>query len=68
VDGGLDDMTNYISGRYLLHVRPHSFDVHVRTATVGRLEIHLPGVNRVLYSDCKKKSSVFRGCIQRMQI
>lgn len=48
-------MVEYKSCRYLSACedfwRLYSFDIHVRMPSVERLEIHLPGMNRVAYSE-----------------
>ncbi|KAM0926706.1 hypothetical protein ACQ4PT_003685 [Festuca glaucescens] len=52
---GVDEVAEYKSCRYLSVCesfwRLYSFDIHVRTPSVERLEIHLPGMNRVTYSE-----------------
>jgi hypothetical protein len=52
---GVDEVAEYISCRYLSACeafwRLFGFDIHVRDPTVERLEIHLPGMNRVTYSE-----------------
>ncbi|PNT74536.1 hypothetical protein BRADI_1g16980v3 [Brachypodium distachyon] len=55
LEGGVDEVEEYVNCRYLSSCeamwRMFSFDVHVRKPSVERLEIHLPGMNRVTYSE-----------------
>ncbi|XP_024311758.1 uncharacterized protein LOC100826197 isoform X1 [Brachypodium distachyon] len=63
---GVDEVEEYINCRYLYSCeavwRLFSFDVHVRFPSVQRLEIHLPGMNRVTYSEDYKLTDVVSRC------
>jgi hypothetical protein len=52
---GVDEVAEYISCRYLSACeafwRLYGFEIHVRAPAVECLEIHLPGMNRVTYSE-----------------
>jgi hypothetical protein len=54
-DSGIDEVQEYMNCRYLSSCkamwRLFQFGLHVRVPAVERLEIHLPGMNRVTYSE-----------------
>ncbi|PNT60476.1 hypothetical protein BRADI_5g00385v3, partial [Brachypodium distachyon] len=61
-EAGVDEVEEYVNCRYLSSCeamwRMFSFDVHVRNPSIERLEIHLPGMNRVTYSENDSLSDV----------
>jgi hypothetical protein len=60
--GGVDKINEYMNCRYLSSCeamwRLFSYDTHVRFPSVERLEIHLPGMNRVTYSEDARLNDV----------